>query len=267
VIDAGFTDLLSATNSLDLSLKLIGLGCGSFLAGCIDAIVGGGGLIQLPLLLLLFPQMPMATLFGTNKLASIAGTSIAIVQYRKRVELPDWVWSSAIVAGICSFIGAKSVALLNPTILKPLVLLLLIVVGLYSAAKPDLGQISRPRPARSAWIATAIAGILGLYDGFFGPGTGSFLILAMIGLLGLDFLTASAAAKVINGATNLTAIVAFASAGQVIYPLAIGMGLCNSLGAIVGTRLAVLKGNHWIRRLFLAVISLLISRLAWDLLR
>jgi uncharacterized protein len=267
VIDLGFTTWFTPATPLDFTLRLLSLGGGSFLAGCIDAIVGGGGLIQLPLLLLLFPQAPIATLFGTNKLASIAGTSIAIVQYRKRVELPRWVWAAAIVAGIWSFIGAKSVALLNPAILKPLVLLLLIVVGLYSAAKPELGQVSRPRPTRSAGISMTIGGVLGLYDGFFGPGTGSFLILAMIGLLGLDFLTASAAAKVINGATNLTAIVAFATAGQVIYPLAIGMGLCNSLGAIVGTRLAVLKGNQWIRGLFLVVISLLISRLAWDLFR
>lgn len=255
------------TSPLHLTLRLCSLGGGSFLAGCIDAIVGGGGLIQLPLLLLLFPQVPIATLFGTNKLASIAGTSIAIVQYRKRVELPNWVWTTAIVAGIFSFIGAKSVALLSPALLKPLILLLLIIVGLYSITNPDLGQASRPHPAQSAWIAATIGGVLGLYDGFFGPGTGSFLILAMIGLLGLDFLSASAAAKVINGATNLTAIVAFASAGHVIYPLAIGMGLCNSLGAIVGTRLAILKGNRWIRRLFLVVISLLIGRLAWELLK
>jgi uncharacterized protein len=260
-------DGLFAGSSLDIAVRIASLGAGSFLAGCIDAIVGGGGLIQLPLLLLLFPQVPIATLFGTNKLASIAGTSIAIVEYRKRVELPNWVWTAAIVAGICSFVGATFVRLINPAILRPLVLLLLIIVGLYTTIKPELGQFSRPRPARSSWIAMAIGGLLGFYDGFFGPGTGSFLILAMIGCLGLDFLLASAAAKAINWATNAAAIVAFASAGQIIYPLAIAMAICNSLGAIVGTRLAILKGNRWIRRLFLGVISVLIGRLAWDLWR
>jgi uncharacterized protein len=252
-----------------MSYELIGLLGFAFLAGLVDAVVGGGGLIQLPALLVLLPQQPIPMLFGTNKLSSIAGTSVAVVQYGSRVALPwGMLVPGALAAGLCSFLGARAVQWLQPHLLKPLVLVALMAVGTYTLWRKDLGQLHQPSrtPAQQRWIGAAIAAVIGFYDGFLGPGTGSFLIFAQISLLGFDFLTASAGAKVLNWATNLAAIAAFGSQGQVLYAVALPMALCNVLGAVVGSRLALLKGSQFIRRVFLAVVGLLITKLVYDLL-
>jgi uncharacterized protein len=241
----------------------------AFLAGLVDSVVGGGGLIQLPALLIVFPHTAIASLFGTNKLASIAGTSIAVVQYSRQVTIP-WktVLPGAIAAGTFSFLGAHCVQFLSPSLLRPIILVLLVVVGVYTFFRKDFGSLHQPKlnGIRSAITAIAAGAILGFYDGFFGPGTGSFLIFAFIGVLGFDFLTASASSKVLNWCTNFAALVAFASAGQVLYALALPMAGCNIVGSFVGTRLAVLKGNSFIRILFLVVISALIAKLIYDAL-
>jgi uncharacterized protein len=246
---------------------LILLGIAAFLAGFVDAVVGGGGLIQLPALLVLFPHLAIATLFGTNKVASIAGTSAAALQYARQIVIP-WqsVLPGAIAAGICSFLGARTVQFLQPSLLRPLVLVLLTGVGLYTYVQKDFGAAQQPKIAQQYQaIATTIAGgAIGFYDGFFGPGTGSFLIFAFIGISGFDFLTASASAKVLNWATNFAALVAFVSAHQVLYFLAIPMAICNVAGSLLGSRLAILKGNGFIRGLFLSIVSVLIVKLAYD---
>lgn len=259
------------TGALMTSWQVIGLGGFSFGAGLVDAVVGGGGLIQLPALLVFLPEVALPLLLGTNKLASVAGTSVAMVQYGRQVVLP-WrlVLLGAIAAGALSFVGAQLVRWLDPRWLRPVVLLLLMGVGGYTAHKPDLGQVAQPCPLslpNQLGRAGGISGVIGFYDGFLGPGTGSFFIFALVKWLGFDFLRASAIAKVWNWMTNVGAIVAFVGAGSVLYGIALPMALCNIAGSLVGTRLALLNGNRFIRQLFLGVVAALIARLTYDMIQ
>lgn len=245
--------------------------CGfAFLAGFVDSVVGGGGLIQIPALLLLLPSSQasaVAAVLGTNKLSSICGTSMAVVQYTRRIRI-QWqaMLPAAFTALVCSFLGARTVSLLHPAILKPLVLGLLIAVALFTFVRKDLGHRHAPHltARRERRFGMLVGAGIGFYDGFFGPGTGSFLIFIFIGLFGYDFLTASASAKVINFATNLSAVAYFAATDNILYRYAVPMGACNVLGSLAGTRMAMLKGNRFVRFLFLAVISALIVRYAWE---
>ena len=247
--------------------NIILLGLAAFTAGFVDAVVGGGGLIQLPALLILLPHFPVAVLLGTNKMASIAGTSAAAVQYSRTISIP-WqiIFPGFIAAGIGSFLGARAVQFLQPSLLRPLILALLIAIGLYTYLKKDFGAAQQPwvPPQYRVIAITAIGGLIGFYDGFFGPGTGSLLIFAFIGMLGFDFLTASASAKALNWATNFAALIAFGQAGQILYTLAIPLAICNISGALLGSRLAIWKGNAFVRTLFLSLVSLLIIKLAYD---
>jgi uncharacterized membrane protein YfcA len=231
--------------------------------------VGGGGLIQLPALLLVLPNAALASCFGTNKLSSIFGTGLAMYRYSQAVSIR---WSTTLraasVALICSFFGARALHLLDPALVKPLVLFLLVAVFAYTLFKRDFGEIHRPKLSqdREQWIAYLIGATLGFYDGFFGPGTGSFLIVAFIGLMGFDFLNASASAKVVNFATNVAAVIYFAANGQILYAYAFPMALCNIIGAQLGARAAITRGSAFVRGLFLLVVSALIAKLTWELM-
>jgi len=248
--------------------ELIFLCIFAFLAGFIDSIVGGGGLIQLPALLIFLPNTAIPLVFGTNKLSSIAGTLAAAISYFQKVTI-DWsiVLISTTFAFIFSFIGASTVSIINPNLMRPLVLILLIAVAIYTWLKKDFGSqhIVKVQGVKQSMYAAVIAVLLGFYDGFFGPGTGSFLIFAFIGILGFDFLRASASAKVINLSTNLAATIYFASTNNIIYSIALPMAACNVLGAIIGAKLAIAKGSAFIRVLFIAVVSLLIIKLSYDI--
>jgi uncharacterized protein len=239
----------------------------AFLAGFIDAIVGGGGLIQLPALLIVMPNLAIPTAIGTNKLASIAGTITAIPQYASRVQL-NWrvVLPGSSIAFLSSFLGARIVASIDSKILRPLILVLLITVAIYTFIKKDFGTLHQPRlnTTKQIWLGIFVGGIIGFYDGFFGPGTGSFLIFAFISLFGFDFLNASAASKVFNTATNLSALLYFAVTDRVLYQVALPMAVCNIIGSITGTRLAILKGSGFVRSLFLVVVTGIIVKLAFD---
>ena len=233
-------------------------------------MVGGGGLIQLPALLVFLPAPlagSLATVFGTNKLSSICGTGMAVLQYARRVPIP---WRTVLPAGgmafASSFLGARAVSMLNKELLRPVILLLLVAVAIYTYTRKNLGEIHAPKlpAARERLLALAVGAGIGFYDGFFGPGTGSFLIFIFISLFGFDFLAASASAKVINCATNLSAVLYFAATDHILYRYALPMGLCNVLGSLLGTRLAILKGNRFVRRLFILVVGVLILRFAWD---
>jgi len=249
-----------------MSLTLI-LCVTSFLAGLIDSIAGGGGLVQIPVLFVLLPGMAPGVVFGTNKLAMMAGTAVAFGRFLKQVRIP---WSSALpaalVAAVGALLGARTVSYMNPAALRPLILVLLIGVAVYTYRKKDLGA-SSPRhhsPLRAGVLGAAIGLVLGFYDGFFGPGTGSFLIFAFVSLLGFEFLIASACAKLVNVCTNLTPVIYFGAHDQILYYFAIPMAVCNVLGSLIGTHLAFARGNAFVRRLFLGVIGLVILRYAWD---
>ena len=245
--------------------------CGfAFLAGFMDSMVGGGGLIQLPALLILLPGAAVPTGLGTNKLVAMAGTSVAARQYARHVKL-DWpmLGPAAGAAFVCSGLGARAVSLVHTNLLRPAILVLLVVVAVYVFWQKDFGAIHAPRlsPSIRRWAGVGIGGVIGFYDGFFGPGTGSFLIFTFIGVFGLNFLTASASSKVVNAATNLAAVLLFGLTGHLLYGLALPMAACNIGGSVLGTRLAVAKGSRFVRALFLVVLSGIIVRFAWDILK
>lgn len=252
---------------MDTELLFIALGLAALFAGFVDSIVGGGGLIQLPALFAAFPATAPATLFGTNKLASIVGTTSAAVQYSQRVEIP-WrvVGPGSVAALIGSWYGAKAVAYLDPAILRPLILALLVLVAVYTFLRKDLGAVSQEpvHGRRSTAIAVGVGGVIGFYDGFFGPGTGSFLIFLFIRLLGMDFLRASVSAKILNVATNLAAISFFVGNVELMWKLAAVMAICNLSGSVLGSRMALKHGTGFVRKMFLAVVMVLIVRLAYD---
>ena len=253
---------------IDFSWAFAALCALAFFAGLVDSVIGGGGLIQVPALLVMLPGVPVATIFGTNKIVSVTGTSVALAQIARKVEVP-WrmLFGAAIVAGIFAFIGARAVTLLDPKLLKPIILVLLIGVALYTFMRKDFGSLHAPKWPESTqrWIAMGVGAVLGFYEGFFGPGTGSFLIFAFVGLLGFNFLTASASAKVINITTNLAATAWFAWSGNILYKLAIPMAIFNVAGALVGARLAIKKGSGFLRVFFLIIMIALILRYACDI--
>jgi uncharacterized protein len=239
----------------------------SFIAGFIDAIVGGGGLVQTPVLFMSFPHLPVASLLGTTKIPSFSGTSVSLYQYSKHVSI-QWklVFWIALAAFLASMLGSRTVTLVSNDAFKPIILVALIGVAIYTYSKKNFGQHEKKDLSFYQALARGvISGLLiGFYDGFIGPGTGSFLVLLFIGLLGHDFMHASAHAKTVNLATNSASIIYFASTGNIIYELAIPMAACNMLGGWVGTRFALLKGNAFIRIFFLLIVTGTILRFGYD---
>lgn len=235
----------------------------AFGAGLIDAMAGGGGLIQVPALFAAFPNAPHTTLLGTGKLAGLAGTTSAVFRYIRHVRL-DWrlVGAAALGAFLCALVGAWIATRFAPAQFRALVPLLLTVVLVYTLVHKDLGRTHAPRGG--LLLAAASAGVIGLYDGFFGPGTGSFLVFLFIRVFGLDFLHASASAKVVNCAANVAALLLFGLTAKLMWLLGFGMALANVVGAQVGSHLAIRGGSALVRKVFLAVVSCLIAKTAWD---
>ncbi|MEC5217590.1 putative membrane protein YfcA [Actimicrobium sp. GrIS 1.19] len=240
----------------------------AFFAGMIDAAVGGGGLIQIPALFNLLPGMPSATLLGTNKMASACGTAFAAKSYVSRIAVP-WrlVLPAAASAFAMAFLGAAAVSSVPQNLLRPVVLALLVIMAIYTFIKKDFGALMRVRTItpRDHVLAVVIGGIIGFYDGLFGPGTGSFLIFLFIRFFAFDFVLASACSKVVNLATNVAALLFFIPAGKVVFAIAAPMAACNVLGALVGAWIAVKKGASFVRVLFLVLLVVLIAKLSWDL--
>jgi len=235
----------------------------AFLAGLVDSVVGGGGLIQLPALMVAFPAYPITLLFGTNKFANVFGTLVAAIRFCKAQPLPiSTVVPATVAAFVFAFLGARSVSLLDPTILRPLVVAALVLVLLYTLFKPDIGGIHAPKltPGKQKIVGVCIGGVLGFYDGFFGPGTGSFILFAFVALLGFDFIRASASAKVLNVATNVAALAFFIPSGNVRYDLGIVMAVANVAGSIVGVQLALRRGTRFVRILFIVVVVALLAK-------
>lgn len=246
---------------------LLLLSAAALFAGFVDAVAGGGGLIQVPALLMALPSQSPATVFGTNKLASICGTGNAALRYARGIAMP---WAIALPAAgaalLFSFAGAAAVAWLPKAVVRPLVLGLLVLVLIYTVLKPDFGSRSGARLARPAERRRALlvgAG-LGFYDGFFGPGAGSFLIFAFVRFFRLNFLQASSVAKVVNFSTNAAALAYFVPSGHVLWTTGLIMAAFNIGGALLGARLALRHGSGFVRGVFIAVAALLIARLGHD---
>lgn len=248
-------------------MEMLFVSLASLLAGFVDSIVGGGGLILVPALFATFPAAHPATLFGTNKGASIWGTAIATVQYSKRVDLP---WQAlAPAAAVCfasSLGGAWLVTVVSPDFLRKALPLVLVIVLGYTLAKKQLGRHHAPRfsGTKETLVASAIGAVIGFYDGFFGPGTGSFFVFLLVRLLGYDFLHASAGAKLLNTASNLAAIALFAFKGHVWWHFVLAMAIANVLGSLAGTHLALKHGTGFVRGVFIVVVTALILKTSYD---
>lgn len=250
------------------SITIISLIVFSFVGGFIDAVVGGGGLIQIPALLIALPETPLPTIFGTNKIAALAGTSISSIQYSTRIKFNyKLLFVISFCAGLASFLGANVVSLISVNKLKPIILFVLIAIAIYTFLKKDLGSLQTKSltPERQLLYGSFIGLVVGFYDGFFGPGTGSFFVLGFVVILGFEFVQASAYSKFINCMTNISALVVFIRNGNYLLELAIIMAICNIAGSFVGTRIALRKGNSFVRTLFLVIVTLLILKYAYDI--
>ena len=252
---------------MDLTSEVIMLCIVAFIAGFVDAIVGGGGLLQTPAGLVLLPQYPVATVIGTLKIPAFSGTTFAAIQYARKVKIDYPLLAiMTLLAFAAAFAGSSLLNAVSNNFMKPFLLIVLILVAAYTYTNKKFGIHSEKNHdlKQQRQYAVVISLVIGFYDGFIGPGAGSFLVLAFIGLMGFDFLKASANAKFVNMATNLGSITFFALKGKIIYQVAVPMAVCNALGGILGARLAILKGNHFIRLFFLAIVCITILRFAYD---
>ena len=250
-----------------LTPEILVLLTAALMAGVVDAVVGGGGLIQIPTLFAVYPTESAATLFGTNKCASVVGTANATWRYARQVVMP-WrtILPAALAAFIFSYIGAATVAWLPKDVVRPLILFLLVVAAVYTLKRKECGLHHCPAHAGHCELIYAIllGALIGFYDGFFGPGTGSFLIFLFVRFFGFDFLHASAGAKVVNVATNLAALGYFLPHGYILPLVAAAMAVANVSGSMLGTRLALKYGSGFIRQLFLVMVAVLIVKFSWD---
>jgi len=239
----------------------------AFLAGFIDSIVGGGGLVQVPAFFVLYPQLSVPNVIGTNRLASAVGTSVAAWNYARSVQIP---WRTVLWAGlsaaIFSYLGATIQSRLPSSVLKPIILVLIVAIAFFTYRKKDFGHQEdiRPTADRLGWWAAGIGGLLGFYNGVVGPGTGSLLVFGFVSVIGYSFLRASAISKVVNVSADASSLIFFISNKYVLYHLALPMMACNVAGSYLGSRMAVLRGNAFIRRVFLVVVAGIVLRFAWD---
>ncbi|GAB7007117.1 TSUP family transporter [Nocardioides sp. AN3] len=238
-------------------------------AGFVDAVVGGGGLIQLPALLLGLPNAAPVQVLATNKLSSIFGTTMASATYYRRVRPDPRTFVPLMIAAFLgSVMGATVASHLPSSVFEPIVLVALVLVGAWVLFRPSLGEVTELRFAGHHHTIAAIAlGLgVGFYDGALGPGTGSFFVIGLVGLLGYNFLEASAKARIANVATNLAALCVFIPQGAVIWRVGLVMAACNLFGGWLGARTAVSRGTRFVRIFFIVVVSGFIVRIGGDLL-
>jgi uncharacterized membrane protein YfcA len=253
------------------TLAVVLLVLAAFAAGWVDAVVGGGGLIQLPALLIGLPSnTPPAEILGTNKISGVWGTATSSLTYAVKIK-PDWptILPLVVSAAVGSALGAQAAKFLPKDYFTPIVLVALIGVGIYTLRKPELGLISeRKHTGRAHYVRTAVIGLgVGAYDGILGPGTGSFFVILLVAVLGYGFLEASAKAKIANFVTNLSALAVFALHGSVLWRLGLLMGAANLLGSFTGAKMAIRHGNAFVRKVFLLVIGGLVVKLGYDTYR
>ncbi|KAB3520961.1 TSUP family transporter [Corynebacterium sp. zg254] len=243
---------------------------GSLVAGFVDALIGGGGLILIPLLLIAAPGMPATSALATNKVAGISGTASAAVAMLRRVPVDRHLLYRAVpLAALCSAAGALLASSLSSDVLRPIVIVLLLAVGVYVTFRPTFGADNNASTVvtRGRWVAALLlVAVIAGYDGFFGPGTGMFLIIIMTALLNRSFVESAAMTKVINTATNLGALVVFAVGGHVWWLLGVGLAIANIAGAQLGARLVIAKGTGLVRVALLTLVVVMTAKLTWDML-
>jgi uncharacterized protein len=246
--------------------SIIVLCIAAFAAGFVDAIVGGGGLIQTPASLVVLSPHPVASIIATVKIPSFSGTAFAARQYVKQVKV-NWKLAALIctISFFSAYAGSQLLTQVSNRFMKPVLLIVLTAVAIYTFSNKTFGQKThRTSKKNESKYAVLISLVIGFYDGFIGPGTGSFFILAFIGFLGYDFLHASANAKLANMATNLGSITLFIIRGKILWTFALPMAVSNALGGIIGARLAIAKGNKFIRTFFLIVVVATLLRFCYD---
>lgn len=249
---------------------LIALSFFAFLAGFVEAVVGGGGLIQLPAMFLLMPELSLLQTLATNKTANFLGTTVSAIQYTRKTDVRLRYLAPVIVtAFISSFCGAILVSYIAKEQFMPIIVVVLSIVLLYTIFKKQLGVTATDKQLTKTQYylyAVSIGLIIGMYDGLIGPGTGSFLVFGFIILFGFDFLHASANAKVINVVTNIAALSFFIAKGGVVWRIALPLALANMLGNYLGAHMAIKKGNSFVRGFFIVTVLILILKLAYDYL-
>ena len=238
----------------------------AFLAGYVDAVVGGGGLIQVPAGLILMPTQAVSSVIGTLKVPSFIGTCFATYQYLQRVKIPLLrVLLFTSIAFTAAFSGSLLLTKMSSQFMKPVIFFVLLAMAVYTFTKKDFGQMVQKDTIKFPLVkGMLICLVIGFYDGFIGPGGGSLFVLAFIAILGYDFMNASAHAKIVNLSTNLGSLILFIGKGVILWPLAIPMSVCNAAGGIFGSRMALKKGNQFIRKIFLFVIVATLLRLGYD---
>lgn len=251
-----------------MDYQLLLMCCAALLAGFVDSIVGGGGLVQVPALFILYPHFEIPRIIGTNRFSSFMGTAVAGYQYAKKVEIP-WrtVIYAGIGAGVMAYLGAKISDLIDEEILKPIILVLMTAIAIYTFKKKDLGQeeMLKFQLNKVPFYGFVIGSSAGFYNGFVGPGTGSLLVFGFVSVIGYGFLKASAISKIVNVIADVASLGFFITQGYVQFEIAIPMMLCNMTGSYFGSKMAILKGNEFVRNFFLVVIFALILRFGWDI--
>lgn len=253
----------------ELENYLILLCLGAFIAGFVDAVVGGGGLIQTPLGFILLPNLHVATVIGTLKIPSFTGTFLASTLYLKKVVIQ---WKSLLLMMVLAipsaYAGSSLLNHISNEFMKPFLLVVLTLLAIYSFVKKDFGLKSDKShsPTQQLLYSIIISIAIGFYDGFIGPGTGIFFVMAFVSLLDYDFLQASANAKMVNLATNVGAISLFFIKGKIIWHIALPMAICNGLGGFLGAKMAIKRGNNFVRIFFQILMVLMLLRFAWDVL-
>ncbi|WP_309031539.1 sulfite exporter TauE/SafE family protein [Streptomyces alfalfae] len=248
--------------------EVLGLLLAATAAGWVDAVVGGGGVLLIPVLLLTFPQYPPATALGTNKIAAVMGTATAAYMYQRRTRLDRSVLLPAAALAVpFGALGALSAASVPTGYFRPVIMALLVAVALFVAFKPSFG-VQRTETVvtrRRRVTAILLAGVgIGFYDGVFGPGVGTFLIISFTTLLATQFLESAAMAKVINASSNLGALAVFAWQGNVLWAIGLGMAVGNITGAMIGSRTAMKKGSGFVRIVLVLVVTGMVIKMGFD---
>lgn len=249
--------------------EIIILCLAAFGAGFVDSIVGGGGLLQLPALILVYPQTAIVTLLGTNKLVSLTGTAFAAYRYSRQIEFSKKILPPAmLMAFVFSALGAYTVSILSNGFLKPVFIVMMIGIFLVTIRNRHFGMVDHdPYLQVPLWKPIMVGTCIGFYDGFFGPGTGTLLIMAFVGFMSMTFVQGSAYAKMINLTTNFAAISMFVWQGTVLWNTALLMMIFNVAGSVLGVRMALLKGNEFVRGLLRFIVFATILKLAYEVWR